>query len=155
MRKIYTNRLNFNIMDLYTVIIFGLVVGIVIFLAVKLSNWLQSKAQSAHAPSQPLEEVSAELPSSPSTARTGAEIMQDFLTQNACQINTCETSDNWTYHVFVYQGAYFESYSQNTTDEVLVYYHWSVPYSRENYAWVQRICNHLSNESKYIKVTHR
>ena len=163
MRKIYTNNLNFNIMDLFSVVIFGFVVGLVIFLAVRLSNWSQSKTQPASVSSMPEQPMPIQPEQSPScepsttapVRRTGAEIMQDFLTQTACQIDTLENCDEWTYHIFVYQGAYFESYSHNTTDEILVYYHWGVPYSRENYAWVQRICNHLSNKSRYVRTTHR
>ena len=105
-------------MNLFSVIIFGVVVGIVIFLAVRLSNRLQSKSQpTAAQPSVPANGSSEGV-----ISKTGAEIIQDFLTQTACLIDTVETSDEWTYHVFQYQGAYFESYSNNTTDEVLIYY---------------------------------
>lgn len=138
-------------MNLFSVIIFGVVVGIVIFLAVRLSNRLQSKSQPT--PAQP--SVPANDSSKGVISKTGAEIIQDFLTQTACLIDTVETSDEWTYHVFQYQGAYFESYSNNTTDEVLIYYHWGVPYTSENYAWVQRFCNHLSNKSRYVRTTYR
>ena len=138
-------------MNLFSVIIFGVVVGIIIFLAVRLSNRLQSKSQPT--PAQP--SVPANGSSEGVISKTGAEIIQDFLTQTACLIDTVETSDEWTYHVFQYQGAYFESYSNNTTDEVLIYYHWGVPYTSENYAWVQRFCNHLSNKSRYVRTTYR
>ena len=156
MRKIYTNHLNFNIMDLYTVIIFGLVVGIVIFLAVRLSNWLRSKTQPQPTVSAPKQ--AEYIPVEPSLAAvhtTGAEIMRDFLTQMSSQIHTEEVREEWTYYAFLYQGAYFESYSHNTTDEILVYYHWDIPYSRENFAWVQRMCNYMSNQSRYVRTTHR
>ena len=138
-------------MNLFSVIIFGVVVGLVIFLAVRLSNRLQSKSQPT--PAQP--SVPANDSSKGVISKTGAEIIQDFLTQTACLIDTVETSDEWTYHIFQYQGAYFESYSNNTTDEVLIYYHWGVPYTSENYAWVQRFCNHLSNKSRYVRTTYR
>ena len=138
-------------MNLFSVIIFGVVVGIVIFLAVRFSNRLQSKSQPT--PAQP--SVPANGSSEGVISKTGAEIIQDFLTQTACLIDTVETNDEWTYHVFQYQGAYFESYSNNTTDEVLIYYHWGVPYTSENYAWVQRFCNHLSNKSRYVRTTYR
>ena len=138
-------------MNLFSVIIFGVVVGLVIYLAVRLSNRLQSKSQPT--PAQP--SVPANDSSKGVISKTGAEIIQDFLTQTACLIDTVETSDEWTYHIFQYQGAYFESYSNNTTDEVLIYYHWGVPYTSENYAWVQRFCNHLSNKSRYVRTTYR
>lgn len=138
-------------MNIFSVIIFGVVVGIVIFLAVRLSNRLQSKSQPT--PAQP--SVPANGSSEGVISKTGAEIIQDFLTQTACLIDTVETNDEWTSHVFQYQGAYFESYSNNTTDEVLIYYHWGVPYTSENYAWVQRFCNHLSNKSRYVRTTYR
>ena len=149
-------------MDLLTVIVFGFVVGLVIFLAMRMSKWLQFRTQPTPVvpmPEQPVttqpEQSSSNEPPTATTHKTGAEIIRDFLTQTACQIDTEETRDDWTYHIFLYQGAYFESYSNNTTDEILLYYHWAVPYSRENFAWVQRFCNHMSNRSRYIRTTHR
>ncbi len=89
------------------------------------------------------------------TSRTGTEILTDFLTQMGCMVEHSEVREEWTYRVFLCQGAYFESYSNDLNEEILLYYHWGVPYSRENYLWVQRICNQLSIRQKYIQITHR
>lgn len=91
----------------------------------------------------------------PTTSRTGTEILTDFLTQMGCMVEHSEIREEWTYRVFLCQGAYFESYSNDLNEEILLYYHWGVPYSRENYLWVQRICNQLSDKHKYVKVNHR
>ena len=91
----------------------------------------------------------------PATNKTGTEILTDFLTQMGCFVEESESRDEWTYRVFLCQGAHFESYSNNINEEILLYYHWCVPYSRDNYLWVQRICNQLSNKNKYVHVTHR
>ena len=91
----------------------------------------------------------------PTTSRTGTEILTDFLTQMGCMVEHSEIREEWTYRVFLCQGAYFESYSNDLNEEILLYYHWGVPYSRENYLWVQRICNQLSSKNKYVQITHR
>lgn len=91
----------------------------------------------------------------PTTSRTGTEILTDFLIQMGCIVEHSEVREEWTYRVFLCQGAHFESYSNNINEEILLYYHWCVPYSRENYLWVQRICNQLSSKNKYVHVTHR
>ena len=91
----------------------------------------------------------------PSTSRTGTEILTDFLTQMGCVVEHSEIREEWTYRVFLCQGAYFESYTHNENDEVLLYYHWAIPYSKKNFAWVQRICHQLTSQNKYSKVFYR
>jgi hypothetical protein len=72
-----------------------------------------------------------------------------------CIVEHSEVRDEWTYRVFLFQGAYFESYTHNENDEVLLYYHWAIPYSKNNFAWVQRICHQLTAQNKYSKVFYR
>ena len=115
-------------------------------------------AQNKHAEEpQPAAAVISETTEQdmPTTSRTGTEILTDFLTQMGCMVEHSEVREEWTYRVFLCQGAYFESYSNDLNEEVLLYYHWGVPYSRENYLWVQRICNQLSSKHKYVQITHR
>ena len=104
---------------------------------------------------QPAAAVVSKTTEQNTTSRTGSEILTDFLAQTGCVVDECETRDEWTYHIFQCQGAYFESYSNNQNDEVLLYYHWTIPYSKENTAWVQRICHQLTSHNKYGKVTYR
>ena len=89
------------------------------------------------------------------TNRTGTEILTDFLTQMGCTVEHSEVREEWTYRVFLCQGAYFESYTHNENDEILLYYHWTIPYSKENTIWVQRMCHQLTSKEKYGKVTYR
>ena len=91
----------------------------------------------------------------PTTSRTGTEILTDFLTQMGCMVEHSEVREEWTYRVFLFQGAYFESYTHNENDEVLLYYRWTIPYSKKNFAWVQRICHQLTSQNKYTKVFYR
>lgn len=104
---------------------------------------------------QPIAAVVSEATEQDTTNRTGTEILTDFLTQTGCVVEHSEVREEWTYRVFLFQGAYFESYSHNQNEEILLYYHWGVPYSRDNYLWVQRICNQLSSKHKYVQITHR
>ena len=104
---------------------------------------------------QPIAAVVSEATNQDTTNRTGTEILTDFLTQTGCVVEHSEVREEWTYRVFLCQGAYFESYSNDLNEEILLYYHWGVPYSRENYLWVQRICNQLSSKNKYVQITHR
>ncbi len=91
----------------------------------------------------------------PATNKTGTKILTDFLTQTGCVVEHSEIREEWTYRVFLCQGAYFESYTHNENDEILLYYHWTIPYSKENTIWVQRICHQLTSKEKYGKVTYR
>ena len=91
----------------------------------------------------------------PTISKTGTEILTDFLTQMGCIVEYSEVREEWTYRVFLCQGAYFESYTHNENDEVLLYYHWVIPYSKKNFAWVQRICHQLTAQNKYSKVFYR
>ncbi len=104
---------------------------------------------------QPIAAVVSEATKQDTTNRTGTEILTDFLAQMGCMVEHSEVREEWTYRVFLCQGAYFESYSNDLNEEILLYYHWGVPYSRENYLWVQRICNQLSSKNKYVQITHR
>ena len=94
-------------------------------------------------------------PNTPSFSKTGTEILTDFLTQMGCIVEHSEVHEEWTYRVFLCQGVYFESYSHNENDEVLLYYRWAIPYSKKNFAWVQRICHQLTSQNKYTKVFYR
>lgn len=49
----------------------------------------------------------------PATNKTGTEILTDFLTQMGCFVEETKNRDEWTFRVFLCQGAYFESYSNN------------------------------------------
>ena len=114
----------------------------------------QAQNKPAEGP-QPTAAVVSKTTEQNTTNRTGTEILTDFLTQMGCIVEHSEVREEWTYRVFLFQGAYFESYSNDLNEEILLYYHWGVPYSRENYLWVQRICNQLSDKHKYATVTHR
>ena len=94
-------------------------------------------------------------PNTPSFSKTGTEILTDFLTQMGCMVEHSEVREEWTYRVFLCQGVYFESYTHNENDEVLLYYHWAIPYSKKNFAWVQRVCHQLTSQNKYSKVFYR
>ena len=94
-------------------------------------------------------------PNTPSFSKTGTEILTDFLTQMGCMVEHSEVREEWTYRVFLCQGVYFESYTHNENDEVLLYYHWAIPYSKKNFAWVQRVCHQLTSQNKYTKVFYR
>ena len=104
---------------------------------------------------QPIAAVVSEATKQDTTNRTGTEILTDFLTQTGCVVEHSEVREEWTYRVFLCQGAYFESYTHNENDEVLLYYHWVIPYSKKNFAWVQRICHQLTAQNKYSKVFYR
>ena len=112
--------------------------------------------KSAEEPQQTATVVSkTPEPNTPSFSKTGTEILTDFLTQMGCMVEHSEVREEWTYRVFLFQGAYFESYTHNENDEVLLYYHWAIPYSKKNFAWVQRICHQLTSQNKYSKVFYR
>lgn len=104
---------------------------------------------------QPTATVVTESTEQNTTNRTGTEILTDFLTQMGCIVEHSEVREEWTYRVFLFQGGYFESYTHNENDEVLLYYHWAIPYSKKNFAWVQRICHQLTAQNKYSKVFYR
>lgn len=104
---------------------------------------------------QPVATVVTESTEQNTTNRTGTEILTDFLTQMGCIVEHSEVREEWTYRVFLFQGAYFESYTHNENDEVLLYYHWAIPYSKKNFAWVQRICHQLTAQNKYSKIFYR
>ena len=104
---------------------------------------------------QPIAAVVSEATKQDTTNRTGTEILTDFLTQTGCVVEHSEVREEWTYRVFLCQGAYFESYTHNENDEVLLYYQWVIPYSKKNFAWVQRICHQLTAQNKYSKVFYR
>jgi flagellar basal body-associated protein FliL len=104
---------------------------------------------------QPTAAVVTESTEQNTTNRTGTEILTDFFAQMGCIVEHSEVRDEWTYRVFLFQGAYFESYTHNENDEVLLYYHWAIPYSKNNFAWVQRICHQLTAQNKYSKVFYR
>ena len=57
----------------------------------------------------------------PATNKTGTEILTDFLTQMGCFVEESESRDEWTYRVFLCQGAHFQSYSTNINEEILLY----------------------------------
>jgi hypothetical protein len=104
---------------------------------------------------QPTAAVVTESTEQNTTNRTGTEILTDFFAQMGCIVEHSEVRDEWTYRVFLFQGAYFESYTHNENDEVLLYYHWAIPYSKKNFTWVQRICHQLTAQNKYSKVFYR
>ena len=104
---------------------------------------------------QPTAAVVSETTEQNTTSRTGTEILTDFLAQMGCMVEHSEVREEWTYRVFLCQGAYFEAYTHNENDEVLLYYHWAIPYSKKNFAWVQRVCHQLTSQNKYTKVFYR
>jgi flagellar basal body-associated protein FliL len=114
----------------------------------------QAQNKPAEGP-QPTAAVVTESTEQNTTNRTGTEILTDFFAQMGCIVEHSEVRDEWTYRVFLFQGAYFESYTHNENDEVLLYYHWAIPYSKNNFAWVQRICHQLTAQNKYSKVFYR
>ena len=114
----------------------------------------QAQKKPAEGP-QPVAAVVTESTEQNTTSRTGTDILTDFLTQMGCIVEHSEVRDEWTYRVFLCQGAYFESYTHNENDEVLLYYHWAIPYSKKNFTWVQRICHQLTAQNKYSKVFYR
>lgn len=118
----------------------------------------KAKKQAQNKPAekpQPVAAVVTESTEQNTTNRTGTEILTDFLTQMGCMVEHSEVREEWTYRVFLFQGAYFESYTHNENDEVLLYYRWTIPYSKKNFAWVQRICHQLTSQNKYTKVFYR
>ena len=153
-------------MDFLVIILFLLGVGVAIYVAVRFSHWAEnlalstastvaSQAANEGTTPQPLPSSTTTEDTTAHTSRTGTEILTDFLTQMGCAVEDTEIREEWTYRIFLFQGAYFESYSNNTNEEVLLYYHWGVPYNRDNHLWVQRICNQLSIKQKYVQITHR
>ena len=144
-----------------TWVIFLATIVAIILLGILIQERIADKKAEKRAQNKPAEEpqptaaVVSETTEQNTTNRTGTEILTDFLTQMGCIVEHSEVREEWTYRVFLCQGAYFESYSNDLNEEVLLYYHWGVPYSRENYLWVQRICNQLSDKHKYATVNHR
>ncbi len=119
------------------------------------------KAQKAaqnkpHEESQPTTVVSESTEqNTPPAFRTGTEILHSFLRQNACTIENSEEKDEWTYISFRYQGGDFYAYSHNIRDEVILYYSTlTLDYSRENFRWVQYICQKMTANSLHVKLTH-
>ena len=144
-------------MQLFEFVIFGFVVGLVIFLCIRLNNWIQSLKQpvvAAPMPAQPEIPVVKQPSVAPKPTLCGTAILTQFLEQTGCPVHKSEVRGEWTYRVFQCQGAYFESYTHDKNEEVLIYYHWSVPYSPENTAWVYRFCNHFTGSNKYVRVTY-
>ena len=91
----------------------------------------------------------------PATNRTGTEILQNFLRQNACTIEHSEEKDEWTYISFSYQGGDFFAYSHNEIDEVILYHSsMTLDYSPENFKWVQYVCQKMTAGSLHVKLTH-
>ena len=62
---------------------------------------------------QPTAAVVSETTEQNTTSRTGTEILKDFLAQMGCIVEHSEVREEWTYRVFLCQGAHFESYSNN------------------------------------------
>ena len=144
-----------------TWIIYVATAVVILILGILIQERIADKKAKKVAQKKPAEEpqptaaVVSETTEQNTTNRTGTEILTDFLAQMGCMVEHSEVREEWTYRVFLCQGAYFESYSNDLNEEVLLYYHWGVPYSRENYLWVQRICNQLSDKHKYATVNHR
>ena len=91
----------------------------------------------------------------PATNRTGTEILQNFLRQNACRIEHSEEKDEWTYISFSYQGGDFFAYGHNEIDEVILYHSsMTLDYSPENFKWVQYVCQKMTAGSLHVKLTH-
>ena len=91
----------------------------------------------------------------PATNRTGTEILQNFLRQNACTIEHSEEKDEWTYISFSYQGGDFFAYSHNEIDEVILYHSsMTLDYSPDNLKWVQYVCQKMTAGSLHVKLTH-
>ena len=91
----------------------------------------------------------------PATNRTGTEILQNFLRQNACRIEHSEEKDEWTYISFSYQGGDFFAYGHNEIDEVILYHNnMTLDYSPDNLKWVQYVCQKMTAGSLHVKLTH-
>lgn len=91
----------------------------------------------------------------PATNRTGTEILHNFLRQNACPIEHSEEKDEWTHISFRYQGADLYAYCHNDRDELTLHYSTiTIDYSRENFKWVQYICQKMTAGSLHVKLTH-
>lgn len=91
----------------------------------------------------------------PATNRTGTEIIQNFLRQNACTIEHSEEKDEWTYISFSYQGGDFFAYGHNEIDEVILYHsNMTLDYSPDNLKWVQYVCQKMTAGSLHVKLTH-
>ena len=89
------------------------------------------------------------------TNRTGTEILQNFLRQNACTIEHSEEKDEWTYISFSYQGGDFFAYGHNEIDEVILYHsNMTLDYSPDNLKWVQYVCQKMTAGSLHVKLTH-
>lgn len=144
-----------------TWIIYVATAVVILILGILIQERIADKKAKKSAQNKPAEEphpVAAGVTESTeqnTTNRTGTEILTDFLTQMGCIVEHSEVREEWTYRVFLFQGAYFESYTHNENDEVLLYYHWAIPYSKKNFAWVQRICHQLTAQNKYSKVFYR
>lgn len=144
-----------------TWIIYVATAVVILILGILIQERIADKKAKKAAQNKPAEEphpVAAGVTESTeqnTTNRTGTEILTDFLTQMGCIVEHSEVREEWTYRVFLFQGAYFESYTHNENDEVLLYYHWAIPYSKKNFAWVQRICHQLTAQNKYSKVFYR
>ena len=144
-----------------TWIIYVATAVVILILGILIQEHIADKKAKKAAQNKPAEEphpVAAGVTESTeqnTTNRTGTEILTDFLTQMGCIVEHSEVREEWTYRVFLFQGAYFESYTHNENDEVLLYYHWAIPYSKTNFAWVQRICHQLTAQNKYSKVFYR
>ena len=134
---------------------------VILILGILIQERIAEKKAKKQAQNKPAEEpqptaaVVSETTEQNTTSRTGTEILTDFLAQMGCMVEHSEVREEWTYRVFLFQGAYFESYTHNENDEVLLYYHWAIPYSKKNFAWVQRICHQLTAQNKYSKVFYR
>ena len=135
--------------------------GLIIFSAVRISNWfkrvsqpkLSTESESASDSSVPVPTVAETSPTP--EHRTGTEILESFLRQKACVIEHSEVQDEWTYMSFQYQGAHFEAYGHNQRDELTLDYSPTViDYSQENFKWVQYICQKMTANSLHVKVTH-
>lgn len=146
-----------------TWIIYVATAVVILILGILIQERIADKKAKKAAQNKPAEEpqpVAAVISkvteqTTPATNKTGTEILTDFLVQTGCVVEHSEVREEWTYRVFLCQGAYFESYTHNENDEVLLYYHWAIPYSKKNFAWVQRICHQLTSQNKYSKVFYR
>ena len=146
-----------------TWIIYVATAVVILILGILIQERIADKKAKKQAQNKPAEEPQPTAavvsktsePNTPSFSKTGTEILTDFLTQMGCMVEHSEVREEWTYRVFLCQGAYFESYTHNENDEVLLYYHWAIPYSKKNFDWVQRICHQLTAQNKYSKVFYR
>ena len=91
----------------------------------------------------------------PATNRTGTEILQNFLRQNACRIEHSKEKDEGTYISFSYQGGDFFAYGHNEIDEVILYHSsMTLDYSPDNLKWVQYVCQKMTAGSLHVKLTY-